>query len=224
MLFALIIISCESSKTEGTTSGNSEKLSYQLEEFNELSTFLILDSISHQNRTITVHFSDTSKFYQPGRHTQFYTLLFLTTLNTEMLKTDVDSVTFDISMLYRKSGDIIETFPSSELLSIIEPYTIPHVKAKIIELNKYNKQEYLTWEKDENIDVILKLNLFFAQSIDPTSFLGADSYRVIWNYEYNKARAADLTEQIYEINKILSDTMYMKEREIGSAVHRILMK
>lgn len=224
LLLAFIFTSCDSPKPENKLEKESEEVEYNLEKFNDLSTFFILDSITSNNRLISIHFSDTSKFYQPERHVQFYTLVFLTTLDKSILETDIDSVTFDVSMWYREDGDIIRTFSSKELLPILHRFTIPSVKDKIIALNEYNKKDYISRVGDKDLDVLYKLNMYFTQIVDPGSWFGTDSYGIIWEYEYNKAGGYDMTGHIDAFNKILTDTMYMEEREVGKEVYRILMK
>jgi hypothetical protein len=127
-------------------------------------------------------------------------------------------------MPFRQDGDINISYSSKDLKSVLERYTIPVVKKKIIALNKYNKEIYTSKEADKNLDVLYKLNMYFAQIVDPGSWVGVDSYGIIWEYEYNKAGGHDLTGHLDAFNKILTDTLYMKDRAIGKEIHRILIE
>lgn len=224
ILFGLsITISCRDRHVEEKDK-EPVKPAYKLDKFNELSTFFILDSIQELNNKLTINFTDTSKFYQPVRHIQNYSLVFLAVLDPANLNSGIDSVTFDVRMLYREDGDIVQTYSSKELLPVLQRYANPKVKDKILELNRFNKQDYITRTGDNNLDVLYKLNMYFAQIVDPGSWVGVDSYGIIWEYEFNKAGGYDMTGHLDAFNKILTDTLYMKEREVGQEIHKILMK
>jgi hypothetical protein len=197
---------------------------YPLEKFNDLSTFFHLDSVIPNDRNLNFYFTDTSRFYQPERHIQNFNLSLLTVLNYKELSLDYNSVSFDVTMPYREDGDIIENYSVIYLTGNLDRYNLPEVKKKIIELNKANRSDFLASKGTKTMDIIYSLNQYFVQTESPGNWFGVDAYDVIWKYEYNKTIGMDVSHEAELFNNILTDTRYMKEREIGSKIHEILVK
>lgn len=184
----------------------------------------IVDSVNKKGNNINFFYSDTSKFYQPERHNQNYTLTFLTAKDYNKLTSDIDSIVFYVNMAYGTESEKVIKYKKEKLLAIIDNLNEPQVKVIIIELNRYNKLNYISKDGDKVLDLIYKLNMFFTQIIDPESWLGFDSHPLIWEFEYNKAGGHDLTSHLDMFNRILTDTSYIKNREVGKEIHRILLK
>lgn len=225
LLNVFLIISCnEKSETVKNTTVVSNEKVYDLNKFNDLSTFFHLDSINQNEDKIHFFFTDTSKFYQPERHVQNYVLSLLFVVNHKESKFKNASVSYDVKMPYRKDGNVSNSYRMKDLIPTLDQYSIPTIKEKILLLNKLNRKKFIDSKGKETTDLLYKLNMYFAQKIKPGAWIGLDSHDVIMEYELKKANGLDLENHLDLFNSILTDTSYMRDKTVGKEIHQILIK
>lgn len=224
MLLSVAVLSaCSNEATKGNEEAEEVGPEYSIERFNALATNFHLDSVREEGNKFAFYFTDTLSFYQPTIHAQNYSLALLMAYDPKTIPLTVDSVLMHVNMPNRDVGDISVPLQYNDMMDKIDKLSVPEIRSKIIALNQLNKKYFLKRDPNKSLQPIYELNMFFAQTLDPTSWVGIDSYWVIWEYESNKSRNQSIDGHLDLFNQMLTDTLYMKDKVVAREIHEILV-